>query len=84
MNLMRILTSDGVEDIEVHTEQGRSLVGGYWSAVQRFLATGETSALEAYSVTLVSDRLLLTDPDRIERFAQVGELDIDDIYEELS
>jgi hypothetical protein len=80
MTLMRILTPWGIADVELQTPEGRSMVGQYWNAVQRFLATGETEPLEPFRWTLIRDRLLLTDPDEIERLARLGELDIDDIY----
>jgi hypothetical protein len=77
---MRILTSDGVKDVELKTPEARSAVGSYWNAVQHFLATGETEPLEPWEGILIRGRLLLTDPDELERQAQIGELDIDDIY----
>lgn len=80
MARMRILTEDGVEDVELDTFQARSTVGSYWNAVQRFLATGETNDLEQYSRTRIRGRVLLTDPDELERLAQIGELDVEDIY----
>jgi len=79
---MRILTGDGVEDVELHTFRARSIVGSHWNAVQRFLATGETDDLEAFRGILIRNRGLLTDPDEIERQARIGELDVDDIYED--
>jgi hypothetical protein len=82
MTLMRILTPWGTADVELETPEGRSMVGRYWNAVQRFLATGETEPLEPFRWTLIGDRLLLTDPDEIERLARIGEIDIDDIYVE--
>jgi len=82
MSRMRILTDKGVEDFEVRTFRGRSTVGTHWNAVQRFLATGETDELDRFSRTLIRGRRLLTDPTEIERLARIGELDIEDIYEE--
>jgi hypothetical protein len=82
MTWMRILTPWGITDVELETPAGRSMVGQYWNAVQRFLATGETEPLEPFQATLIRDRLLLTDPDEIERLARIGEIDIDDIYAE--
>ena len=78
---MRILTASGVEDVELHTSEARSVVGSYWNAVQRFLATGDAEAFGPYSRTIVRGHRLLIDPDEIERLARLGELDVDDIYE---
>jgi hypothetical protein len=82
MTLMRILTRDGVEDVELRTSEARSAVGSYWNAVQHFLSTGEVEALDPYQGTTINGRRLLTDPDEIERLARIGELDLDDIYQE--
>jgi hypothetical protein len=79
---MRILTSGGVADVELRTFAARSKVGSYWNALQHFLATGETERLDEFRRTLIKGHRLLTDPDEIERLARLGELDVDDIYEE--
>jgi len=79
---MRILTADGIEDLELNTSEARSAVGSHWNAIQRFLATGDSDALERFALTSVRRRRLLTDPDEIERLARIGELDVEDIYEE--
>jgi hypothetical protein len=84
MTLMRILTKRGVEDVELETFRARSIVGSYWNAVQRFLYTGETDDLERFAGIRIRGRRLLTDPDEIERQARIGELDVDDIYEDES
>ena len=82
MTRMRILTRDGVENVELQTARGRSAVGSYWNAVQIFLATGDTEPLDSWDGILIRGRRLLTDPDEIERQARIGEIDIDDIYED--
>ena len=82
MARMRILTTKGVEDVDLLTPRARSTVGRYWNAVQRFLYTGETDDLEAFRGIRIRGRRLLTDPDEIERLARIGELDVDDIYED--
>ena len=82
MARMRILTSRGVEDVELKTARARSAVGSYWNAVQIFLSTGETEPLDSWNGILIRGRRLLTDPDEIERQARIGDLDIDDIYED--
>jgi hypothetical protein len=81
---MRVLTTSGLKDLELDSRKTRSIVGSHWNAIQAFLATGDTDPLEPYTTTLIKDSLLLTDPDEIERLAQIGEIDIDHIYEEPS
>lgn len=82
MARMRILTEGGINDVELRTFRARSTVGRHWNAVQSFLVSGESDALEPFARTLIKGRLLLTDPDEIERLARIGELDVDDIYED--
>jgi len=84
MGRMRILTSSGVEDVELQTSEARSAVGSYWNAVQHYLSTGEADELERFSRTLIRGRRVLTDLDEIERLARIGDLDIEDIYEDLA
>jgi hypothetical protein len=79
---MCVLTTAGVKDLDVEPPAARSIVGSHWNAVQAFLATGETEPLEPYWTIVINDYLLMSDPDEIERLARIGELDIDDIYED--
>jgi hypothetical protein len=79
---MRILTRVGVRDVDLPEFSDRSTVGSHWNAVQTFLYTGETDELDRYRGVQVANRLLLTDPDTIERLAKIGDLDVDEIYED--
>ena len=81
MARMRVLTWVGVHDLDLPESSDRSTVGGHWNAVQAYLYTGETEQLDRYRGVHVAGRLLLTDPDVIERLARIGELDLEDIYE---
>lgn len=81
MSRMRILTRVGVRDVDLPEFSDRSIVGGHWNAVQNFLYTGETDELERYRGVQVAGRPLLTDPDKIERLARIGDLDFEEIYE---
>jgi len=89
MARMRILTAGGIEDVELETFRARSIVGSYWNSVQRFLSPRDEAdlqqaidELEAFRGIRIRGRRLLTDLDEIERQARIGELDVDDIYEE--
>jgi len=79
---MRVLTTAGLRDMELEPFASRSAVGSHWNAVQAFLATGDTNPLRPFESVLIGDYLLLTDPDEIERLARIGELDVDDIYDQ--
>ena len=81
MSRMRILTSSGIEDVELRTGEAKSTVGSYWNAVRHYLWSGETDELQRFSRTKIRGRRLLTDPDRIDQLARIGDLDFEDIYE---
>jgi hypothetical protein len=82
MARMRVLMSKGAEDIDLETSEARSIVGSHWNAVQRFLSTGETDDLDEYKRIRIRGRRLMTDPDEIERLAQIGDLDNEGPYAE--
>lgn len=78
-DVMRVLTSNGVVDVSVPSDEDRSLLGSYWHAIREYLETGDETTLRPFRGEGV--RLgLETDPDVIEHYANEGELDIDDIY----
>lgn len=81
MARMRILTSEGIVDADVSEEGEASSLGGYWSAIGRYLNTGDSSRIDAFSGLKVAGKTLLTDLDAIDEEARRGELDFDDIYE---
>ena len=77
---MSALSTDGLRDIDVRGSRARSLVGGHWSAIGRFAATGDVTVLAKFTGKRVGGIELATDPDLIEEYLRRGELDIDDIY----
>jgi len=78
---MRVLTTDGVEYLEVRDPVERSVVGQHWNAVRTYLNTGDDSRLWQLEGETVAGKQLETDPDAIEEQARRGELDFEDIYE---
>lgn len=81
-DLMRMLTTSGVEVLAVEFgSEAASTIGRHWNAVKDFLNTGQTAGLEPFRGTRILLYRFETDPDRIERWAQRGELDFEDIYE---
>ena len=53
--LMRILTSDGVFDVEVPDPVERSILGSYWNHVRLFLE-GEPSNLDQFRAVRIAGR----------------------------
>jgi soluble cytochrome b562 len=78
---MRILTADGPKWVDVESYSDASDIGTYWNAVRKFVNTGDDSGLWAFEGEFIGVDELLTDLDDIEYWAQVGELEFEDIYE---
>ena len=79
--IMRIITANGVEAVEVPDELDRSVLGGHANAVAQFLATGNTEPLMPYRGASVAGHRLQTDPGELEAWAAQGELEFEDIYD---
>lgn len=81
MDRMRILTKQGVVDTIVFDQSTASMIGRYWNAIRHYLWTGDTSGLKPFEGESVNFHRLLTDPDLIDDWDRVGELELDSIYE---
>jgi hypothetical protein len=79
-----MLAPDGPVDLTVTRPEDASAIGRHWNAVQRFLEAGDTSGLRSFRRRTVRGHSFATDPDEIERMARIGDLDIEDIYEEIA
>jgi hypothetical protein len=77
---MPVLRSDGLVWVEVDDREA-SVLGGYWNAVHRFRDSGELGELESFSRAIVGGLWLEVDPDQLEYWAAIGELDFENIYE---
>jgi len=77
--LMRILTSDGVFDVEVPDPVERSMLGSYWNHVRLFLE-GDASDLEQFRDVRIAGRRLLTAPVAIVLLGHAGILEFDELY----
>ena len=87
-HLLRVITTLGVMGkTEIATRDSRqaSLVGGHWAGVQRYLQTGDDSALLRFKGKKVTDtagkrHLLLTDLKEVDRQAAAGVLSFESMY----
>jgi hypothetical protein len=77
--LMRILTSDGIFDVEVRDPVERSLLGGYWNQVRLFLE-GQQHDLEQFEGARVAGRQLAADSRWIQLLGELGILEFEEIY----
>jgi len=86
--LLRVLTILGIKgkkEIATRDSRQASLIGSYWAAVQRYLQTGDDSALLKFKKTRVLDasgkrHRLLTDLKALIRQASAGVLSFESMY----
>jgi hypothetical protein len=87
-NLLRVLlipSSKGLREIVVQGSREASIVGEYWSAVEKFLKRGDASAVRKVSRKTVTDASgerirLLTNLDELEHQASAGVLHFESLY----
>jgi len=85
LRVLTILTVEGKKEIATRDSRQASLVGGHWAAVQRYLQTGDDSALRRFKGVKVTDasgkrHLLLTDLAQLNRLASAGVLSFESMY----
>jgi len=79
------LITKGKNEIATRDSRQASLVGGHWAAVQRYLQTGDDSALTKFKGRYVTDAsgkryFFLTDLRQLDRLASAGVLSFESIY----
>ncbi|HVB33596.1 MAG TPA: hypothetical protein VNJ52_04360 [Patescibacteria group bacterium] len=86
--LLRVLTipsPEGVREIALRDSRQASRLGQYWAAVQKYLQTGDASALEKFRKKRIMDASrkripLLTDLEVLDRLASAGALSFESLY----
>jgi len=64
------------------TSHERSTAARYWNAIHRYLGTGNSEPLDAFTGHVVAGHELLVDADLIDYYARRGELDFESFYGE--
>ncbi len=85
LRVLAIPTPEGLREVAVRDSRQASLLGMYWAAVQRYLATGDASALAQFrnkSITDASGRqfLLLTSLHELDRLGAAGVFSFESLY----
>jgi hypothetical protein len=85
LRVVNVLTTDGRKEIATRDSRQASLVGGHWAAVQKFLQTGDDSALLKFTKKRIVDAgrkryQLLTDLKELERQGSAGVLRFESMY----
>jgi hypothetical protein len=91
-SLLRVLvipTRDGLREVAVRDSEQASLVGRYWVAVQRYLQTGDESALQEFKGKRIKGAngkpvRLLTDTRDLDKLGNAGVLSFESLYARAS
>ena len=86
--LLRVLavpTVDGISEVALRDSRQASKLGQYWDAVQRYLQTGDASAIQKFRGKRITtaNRVripLLTDLDQLSRLGNAGVLSFESLY----
>jgi hypothetical protein len=85
LRVLSVLTVYGKRELPFRDSRQASIVGRHWDAVQRYLQTGDDSALRKFHGKKVTDangkrHLLLTDTAEIDRLGSAGVLSFESLY----
>jgi len=85
IRVLVFLFSDGLGEVRVRSSREASLVGRYWAAIDKYLATGDSSALKRIrrkTVKTASGKRIqfIKDLAEIERLGSAGVLSFESLY----
>ncbi len=85
LRVLRVPTREGLREIAVRDSRQASQIAEYANAVQRYLQTGDASALRKFRRKRITDATgarvpLLTDLDELDRLGSAGVLSFESLY----
>lgn len=85
LRILRVVTPEGRREIAVRDSRQAGLLGRYWAAVQRYLQTGDDSALREFQGKKIADASrkrhpLITDLDQLNTLGSAGVLSFESLY----
>jgi hypothetical protein len=85
LRILAIPTPEGTREIGVRDSRQASQLAEYWNAVQRYLQTGDASALSEFRNKTIKDASgaqvpLLTNPRDLDRLGSAGVLPFESLY----
>jgi hypothetical protein len=85
LRILSVLTPKGRREIAVRDSRQASLLGKYWAAVQKYLQTGDDSALRELQRKKITDasrkrHALITDLNRLDTLGSAGVLSFESLY----
>ena len=89
LRVLAIPTPDGVREIAIRDSRQATTLGKYWAAVQKYLQTGDSSALNKLRRKYVTDAggkriRLLKDLSELDRLGSAGVLSFESLYAEVA
>jgi hypothetical protein len=85
LRILSVLTPEGRREIALRDSRQASQLGRYWAAVQRYLQTGDDSALREFQGKKITDASrkrhpLITDPNQLNTLGSAGVLSFESLY----
>ena len=85
LRVLSVLTPQGKQEIALRDSRQASVIGSYWDAVQRYLQSGDDSALRKFRGEKITDEsrrrhALLTDLNELNRLGSAGVLSFESLY----
>ncbi len=85
LRIMSVLTPKGRREVAIRDSRQASLLGKYWAAVQKYLQTGDDSALRELQGKKITDALrkrhaLVTDLNQLNTLGSAGVLSFESLY----
>lgn len=85
LRVLVILTTDGLHEIAIRDSRQAILLAQYWAAVQKYLETGDDSALRKIRRKTITDAdgkrfRLIKDLAELERLGSAGVLSFESLY----
>jgi len=89
LRILAIPTADGVREIAIRDSRQATSLGKYWVAVQKYLQTGDASALKKFRRTRITDvsrrRVpLIIDQTELDRLGSAGVLSFESLYAKVA
>jgi hypothetical protein len=85
LRVVQVPTSAGNRELELRNSKHATLLGQYWDAVQKYLRTGDSSAVEKFKGKKIKDVNgqevdLITDLKELNRLGSAGVLSFESLY----
>jgi hypothetical protein len=85
LRIMSVLTREGRREIAARDSRQASMLGKYWTAVQRYLQTGDDSTLREFQGKKITDasrkrHALITDLNQLNTLGSAGVLSFESLY----